>query len=127
MPPARIIIVDDEPDILQTMELALGKYGLQADAFDDPKRALEEMGLFPTKYVLLLTDIRMAGIDGFELARRAKGINPKMHIMFMTRYVTDEDISAEFSLIKTDDVIQKPFKIKETCELIKARLMAEAS
>jgi DNA-binding response OmpR family regulator len=69
----------------------------------------------------------MAGINGFELAKRVKSISPGMHIMFMTAYVTDDDLSAEFSLIKTDDVIQKPLKIKEICESIKARLLAGAS
>jgi DNA-binding response OmpR family regulator len=78
----RILAVDDEPDITFTLQAGLEDGGFDVDAFTDPELALSsfKLGL----YDLVLIDIMMPKIDGFELYERLKTVDPNVKVCFLT-------------------------------------------
>jgi len=78
----RILVVDDEPDVNLALKEALEENGLKVDAFNDSLLALEnfEAG----SYDLLILDIRMPKMNGFELYKEIKRIDDKVKVCFLT-------------------------------------------
>ena len=95
----RVLVVDDEVDITTIFKLALEKVNLHVDVYNDPLLALSEYK--PDMYDLLLLDIRMPDMNGFELYRKIKDIeeeekkvkNSKPRVCFITAF---EEFRSEF-------------------------------
>lgn len=81
---ARILIVDDEPDIATTLSHILMSGGFVADAFCGPEMALSNFK--PGYYHLALLDIRMPQMNGFQLYRKLKEKDPRLPVCFMTAF-----------------------------------------
>jgi DNA-binding NtrC family response regulator len=79
----RILVVDDEPDITLTLEAGLEIVGLfDVDTFNDPESALKSFK--PDFYALVLIDITMPKMDGFQLYESLKKIDPDVKACFLT-------------------------------------------
>ena len=78
----KILVVDDEPDIVQTLKIILEKYEFAVDTFTDPKIALTNFN--PDSYDLLILDIRMPRMNGFELYAKLKTADLKIKVLFLT-------------------------------------------
>lgn len=78
----RILIVDDEKDVGRTFEMILENYGFDTDFFTDPAMALEKFK--PDLYDLMILDIRMPKINGFELYDRLKSIDSNIKTIFIS-------------------------------------------
>jgi DNA-binding response OmpR family regulator len=78
----RILIVDDEKDVGWTLKLILENYGFDIDCFTDSATALEKFK--PNLYDLIILDIRMAEINGFELYDELKSRDSKIKTLFIT-------------------------------------------
>jgi len=79
----RILVVDDEPDITLTLEAGLKIVGLfDVDTFNDPESALKSFK--PDSYALVLIDITMPKMDGFQLYERLKKVDPDVKVYFLT-------------------------------------------
>ena len=79
----RIMAVDDEQDITMTLKVGLDVYGpFDVDMFNNPKSALRSFK--PHFYALVLIDIRMPCMDGFELYEELKKIDPAVRVCFLT-------------------------------------------
>jgi CheY-like chemotaxis protein len=77
------LAVDDEPDITLTLEAGLETVGLfDVDAFDDPESALKSFK--PDFYALIMIDIMMPKMSGFELYEQLKKIDPDIKVYFLT-------------------------------------------
>jgi DNA-binding response OmpR family regulator len=78
----KILIVDDEPDVNLALKMALEGNSFEVDAFDNALSALENFrkGL----YDLLILDIKMPNMNGFQLYREIKKIDDKVKICFLT-------------------------------------------
>jgi CheY-like chemotaxis protein len=78
----RVMIVDDEPDVISILKIVLEDNGFQVDSFEDPILALRtyKTGL----YDLLILDIKMPEMDGFELYDEVKKIDDKAKVCFLT-------------------------------------------
>ena len=87
----RILVVDDEPDVNITLKLALEDEGFDVDTFDNPRLALSYFR--PDYYDLLLLDIKMPGMNGFEFYRQIKKIDDNIKVCFLT--------AAEFTRMRT--------------------------
>jgi len=74
--------VDDEKDVGRTFKMILENYGFEIDFFTDPAMALETFK--PNLYHLIILDIRMAEINGFELYDKLKSRDPKIKTLFIT-------------------------------------------
>ena len=78
----RILIVDDEKDVGWTLKLILENYGFDIDCFADSATALEKFK--PNLYDLIILDIRMAEINGFELYDELKSRDSNIKTLFIT-------------------------------------------
>jgi CheY-like chemotaxis protein len=78
----RVMIVDDEPDVISILKIVLEDNGFQVDSFEEPILALKtyKTGL----YDLLILDIKMPEMDGFELYDEIKKIDDKAKVCFLT-------------------------------------------
>ena len=79
----RILVVDDEPDITLTLKAGLEIVGLfDVDTFNDPQSVLNSF--IPCFYALVLIDIMMPKMDGFQLYESLKKIDPNVKVCFLT-------------------------------------------
>jgi CheY-like chemotaxis protein len=109
-PRLRILIVDDEPEMRHLLSIALADYDVVEAR--DGEEALEEIGDDPPD--LVITDLRMPGIDGYALVRRLKARFPETPVLAISGYATDDDvIDHEF-----DAFLEKPMNLRELRELV---------
>src|ERR1035441_3245137 len=81
---SRILIVDDEKDITNPLKIGFASHRVNRDAYSDPREALAtyEAG----KYGLIIIDIRMPGMNGFDLFREIKSRDGKAKVCFLTAF-----------------------------------------
>lgn len=117
---ARILAVDDERAILDALARVLGRDGHEVVKAADPT-AVPGMDL--SRFDLVLCDVMMPGLDGFELVRQ---IRPDFDgpIIFLTARVTEEDAVAGYGL-GADDYVRKPFGAAELRAKVAAHLRRE--
>jgi CheY-like chemotaxis protein len=104
----RILVVDNEPDIILTLQLGLKVGGFNVDAFTDPDLALKSFK--PNFYDLILIDIMMPKIDGFELYERLKKVDPNVKVCFLTasEMYHEKIREVEHCALNKDLFLQKP-------------------
>ena len=116
----RILVVDDEPDIIHVVEMVLEDNGFVVDSYTDPTLALSNFK--PGLYDLLLLDIRMPKMNGFELYQKMKEIDSNVKICFLT---ASEWFYEEYRRLDThptierEHFIQKPFRSEEIIRQLK--------
>ena len=113
----RILVVDDEPDITLTLEAGLETVGLfDVDTFNDPESVLKSFK--PGFYALVLIDIMMPKMDGFQLYESLKKIDPDVKVCFLTasEMYYGERRDLEHCALKKDVFLQKPIS---TDDLVK--------
>jgi DNA-binding response OmpR family regulator len=118
----RVLIVDDEVDIANTFKLALECAGFVADVFDDPVKSLSAYKA--GAYDLLLLDIKMPQMSGFELYDKIREIDRNVNVCFITAYEEYYDeIKKRFPHSeKIELLIRKPIGIEELVKRVKSRL-----
>jgi DNA-binding response OmpR family regulator len=118
----RILIVDDEEDIAWCFKISLECAGFIVDVFNDPMKSLSayRAGV----YDLLLLDIRMPRMSGFELYDRIKEIDDRVNVCFVTAYEEYYDeIKKRFPHSeKAEWFIRKPIGIEELVKKVKSKL-----
>ena len=80
----RLLLVDDEHDITVVLKRGLESHGFEVTAFNDPAEALSNYA--PGKYDLVLLDVRMPRMSGFELYRKIRDIDPDVKACFLTAF-----------------------------------------
>jgi DNA-binding NtrC family response regulator len=106
----RILVVDDEPKICHLIEELLKVEGYQIDVSFSGADALEMIKRYI--YHLLITDLKMPGIDGLELIQKAKEQNSEIRAIMVTGYAT-VDIAVQSLRHGVDGFFTKPFNIIE--------------
>ena len=109
----RVLLVDDEPDLNLTIKMILEENGFKVDSFTDPLSALENFkGESAGMYELLILDMKMPGINGFELYRQIKKIDDKVKVCFLTAGEMDyEQFKKELiPALDNNCYIQKPIE-----------------
>jgi CheY-like chemotaxis protein len=97
----RILIVDDEPDITFTLRTILEENGFkEVDVFNDPLLALHDFK--SGVYNLLITDIAMPRMDGFELYKQIKNIDTRIKVVFMTASRINYEALSYLTLLPVD-------------------------
>jgi DNA-binding NtrC family response regulator len=113
-PLAKLLIVDDDPDIVHVLKLGLLKNGFLVYAFTNPEEALQAFKSDADDFRLMVSDIRMPGLSGIQLARKVKEINPDIKVMLMTSFeIRGNEFSKVFPSIHIAGFIQKPFSIRD--------------
>lgn len=115
----RILLVDDEPHILQFLELGLQNEGFEVRTAPDGECAIMEANRFEPHIIVL--DVMMPGIDGLAVCRRLKEEGRDVAIIMLT--AKDEiDDRVKGLMIGADDYMAKPFSFEELLARIQARL-----
>ena len=122
---SRILVVDDEQDLCEILKFNLETEGYQVETANSAEEALEKD---IASYNLLLLDVMMGGMSGFQLAKRLKNSEVTAHIpiIFLTARDTENDTVTGFNL-GADDYISKPFSIREVMVRVRAVLRRTAS
>ena len=115
----RIMVVDDEDDLILFYRMSLEYYGFEVETFNDPRRALSSFK--PDYYDLIILDIKMPHIDGFELYREIKEVDPNANACFLTasELYYKEFRTKEYSALDKELFIRKPIENEELIREIK--------
>ena len=115
----RILIVDDEPDITRLCSLALEYYGFKVDTFNDSEEALSNFK--PDYYDLVILDIKMPKMDGFELYYELKKKDNDVKVCFLTasELYYEEFRKKEYCALDRNLFIRKPIDNEELVKEIK--------
>jgi DNA-binding response OmpR family regulator len=118
----RILIVDDEPDINVALCVVLKREGYGVDTFENPVIALEK--LKPGFYDLIMLDIKMPQMDGFEMYREIKKVDKKAKICFLTasELYYENYRQDKFSQLDKELFIRKPISNGELLKQINSIL-----
>ena len=115
MPPAEILIVDDEEMILEMLDQILSAAGYDVRTALGGRKALELYEQHPVN--LILTDIKMPGIDGYHLLKEVKAKNPDVRVVLMSGYSNDFSIHEAIEL-GADEFIVKPFRRNDILQVL---------
>lgn len=124
-----ILMLDDEFDIMSIFTLALQKQGIHVIGFTEPLLALDHFQKNSHRYWLVVSDIRMPLIDGYQFIKRVKEAKPDVKVFFMSAFLTDDiQDRTGLSLVKADEYIEKPISLNDFMKLVKKHfLMTETS
>jgi DNA-binding NtrC family response regulator len=119
----RVLIVDDEPTLVFFLRRGLSEAGLdcEVDGVDSGEEALARLAF--DKYQILITDLRMPGINGLSLAAAARSLHPSIGIILMTAYGSQE-VETEAEQMMVDGYLTKPFQIQKLRDLVEKILQA---
>jgi two-component system catabolic regulation response regulator CreB/two-component system response regulator ChvI len=116
--PTRIMVVDDEHDLTKVMKIALEEEGFSVDAFNSAKEALSKYE--PSRYGLILLDIRMPEMNGFDLFREVKRKDSNAKICFLTAFdVYAGEFQKLFPNMKVEGFLTKPISISHLASEIR--------
>ena len=111
-----IAVVDDELDIAQLFRDALqSTNGFTIFAFTEPQTAFEHFELNREDYTLIISDLRMPSINGMELIKKIKELNPYIRTILMTAFEINDDLFYEYAKKELiNGFLQKPIHL---CDL----------
>lgn len=119
-----IAIVDDELDIARLFHDALQRIkGFSVFAFTEPKTALKHFAINRDTYVLIISDLRMPSINGMELIKNIKELNPFVRTILMTAYAIKDELFQEY--VKQEIIngfLQKPIHLKDLYAEVNSQL-----
>lgn len=119
----RILLVDDEETIRYVLKEALVSEGYKVDVARDAFQALERFKM--ASYDLIITDIKMRGMDGIQLIREIKKSDSNLKIVIITAYGSLETVK-EAAKLGVVEMISKPFKIREIKDVL-VRMLNDSS
>lgn len=117
----RIVIVDDEPDITAVLKKGLEQHGFAVNAFNDPQAALS--GYKAGQCDLMIIDIRMPKINGFDLYREVRKRDASVRVVFLTAFeIYYDEFRKLFPTIDVKAFIRKPVSITELVKQVNATI-----
>jgi response regulator RpfG family c-di-GMP phosphodiesterase len=118
--------LDDEFDIVNVFKQGLERRGFQVFAFTDPLIALEHFYTNSKKYGLVISDLRMPRMNGYEFIKRVKEIKADVKVFFMTAFEIDDiDFRRILPSVKIDEFIRKPISLEDLSGVLKKYITIE--
>lgn len=111
----RLLVVDDEPIVGKRLKQVFDKIGFAIETYTDSAAALAAMAEKP--FDIVVTDLKMEGIDGIEVLKRVRAMNPNTRVIIITGYASPD--TAE--LAEQEGVfafLAKPFRLDELKQVI---------
>ena len=109
-----ILAVDDEYDIVSLIQQSLHRHRSKVCIFTEARAALEHFVSHSKDYDLVISDIRMPSMNGYEFVRKIKESNPKVKVILMSAFeIEDKEFYNLLPDIKVDAFLQKPFSIEK--------------
>jgi two-component system, OmpR family, response regulator ChvI len=121
----KILLVDDEPDIVQSLKAGLERRGLSVDGFVDPEEALRAFK--PNTYAIAILDVRMPKMNGFQLYRELRKRDDRVVVRFLTAFEEfREEFRRAFPELDERRFIKKPTTITKIVEELLAESRVDA-
>ncbi|HZA07306.1 MAG TPA: response regulator [Nitrososphaeraceae archaeon] len=118
-----IQVVDDEFDIVNIIKSYLQGLGLNVFGFTDPLLALEHFKINCKNYILVISDIRMPGMNGFEFVRKIREVSPAVKVLLMSAFeINSVELSAGLGDARIESYIQKPISLNELGAIVQKQL-----
>lgn len=118
-----ILVVDDEHDIVGLMRRLLEGHGYNIVGFTDPISALKHFELDCKRFGLVISDIRMPQMNGYELVKRVKTLQPETKVILMSAFeINHKEFSKVLSSVKIDGFITKPASLKQVIHLVQTSM-----
>jgi len=114
------MVLDDDFDLATLVKQILQKDGFNnVFSFTDPLLALEHFRINHKDYSLIISDIRMPVMNGFQFVSEARKINPKIKILLMTAFeINDKEFAQALPKPKIDGLIRKPATSKQILSIV---------
>lgn len=121
--PLSILIVDDESELATLFKNYFEAGGMDAVSFTNPLLAFECFKDNPQKFSLIITDLRMPGMCGLELAKKIRELNNIVKIFLITAFDTNGLESSEiYQSARIDKILQKPIKLAVLKKIVEESL-----
>jgi CheY-like chemotaxis protein len=120
-PYQKILIVDDEPDITLSFKMILENNGFKVDVYNDPVEALNSFTA--SSYDLLLLDIRMPKMDGFQLYDELRKKDENIKVIFITAFdINYEALRKMYPHLKIESFVRKPVDSEHLISAVRSEL-----
>jgi DNA-binding NtrC family response regulator len=123
---SNIMVVDDDFDITTLVKITLQKNGFKnVFAFTKPLLALEHFKINLKDYCLVITDIRMPEMNGFEFAREVSRVKPEIKVLLMTAFDINDDTLVNMNMKYNNNIggiIQKPVSSAKLARMTMAQI-----
>jgi DNA-binding response OmpR family regulator len=119
-----ILVLDDELEIVSLIKHFLQRQGYSVFGFTDPMLAIEHFMLNSRNYSLVVCDVRMPAMNGFECVKKMREIVPSIKVILMSAFDINDPVYLTLSSsLKINGFIQKPFSLKELIFIIMKQLV----
>jgi DNA-binding NtrC family response regulator len=118
---SKVKVVDDDYDIAELVKMALQRDGFEnVFAFTDSLLALEHFKVNREDYSLVISDIRMSGLNGFEFTEYINKVKPEIKVILMSAFdINSDDIVKNFKYSRNiSGMIQKPISPKKLAKIV---------
>jgi len=120
---SNILVIDDNIDIANIVKTSLEIDGFDVSMFNDPHLALEHFKKNLAKFSVVISDVRMPGINGPELVAIIKDLRPEIKVIFMTAFdMMDIKPEIENYDYEIAEIFQKPLSMKRLRKIVKELL-----
>lgn len=117
---ASILLIDDEPDILTLFKRYLEMSGYSTYGFINPTAAVEHFKQNPKAYQIIITDVRMPGMSGFQVVREITKMNPDVKIIMTSSFeMSMKEMKTVLPSLKVDGLIEKPIELQKLNEIVR--------
>ena len=120
---ARILLAEDEAATRDLVRRALESDGHQVEVMEGGAEAVARLAAAPGDFQLLISDVNMPGMDGFELAKQARALNPGLRVLLMSGLVEQLD-RAKAMKDQSYFTLSKPFSLEQVRSGVRAALGA---
>jgi DNA-binding response OmpR family regulator len=118
-----ILVLDDELEIVTLVKHLLQRNRYRTFGFTNPLLAFEHFMLNSKNYSLIICDVRMPTMNGFEFVKKVREIVPSVKVILMSAFDINDPMYARLSSsLKIDGFIQKPFSLREVIFAIMKQL-----
>ena len=114
-----ILLLDDDFDIITVFRLGLEDKGFHVSVFTDPLLALDHFQMNPEQFGLVISDIRMPVMNGYDFIKKVKEMKPEVKVFLMTAFkIDDVEFRRELPLVKVDEIIHKPISLEDFTSMV---------
>lgn len=123
-PAVRVLLIDDEPDMLEVLQVFLETQGYDVATAESGARALERMRR-EGPFDVAITDLRMPGMSGVDTISALKALDPRLQVIVATGYATDETLR-RCTDVGAFDHVRKPVELDDILRRIARAASARA-